>query len=85
MSVHSSLRTAKGSLSALRNVMKRHERVRHLIMQGLWTEGRSVLGLPKIKQMKMKARKAAAKDKEDTAAAEQPAQPAPAASGGPTR
>jgi len=72
MSVHSSLRTAKGSLSALRNVMKRHERVRHLIMQGLWTEGRSVLGLPKIKQMKMKARKAAAKEK-DAASAEPPA------------
>lgn len=78
MSVHSSLRTAKGSLSALRNVMKRHERVRHLMMQGLWTDGRSVLGLPKIKQVKMKARKAATKEKEE-AAAETPATPPPAA------
>ncbi len=78
MSVHSSLRTAKGSLGALRNVMKRHERVRHLMTQGLWTEGRSVLALPKIKQMKMKGRKAAAKDKEE-AAAETPATPPPAA------
>ena len=48
--------------------MKRHERVRHLITQGAWVEGRSVFGLPKIKQMKMKARKAAAKEKEGTAA-----------------
>jgi hypothetical protein len=41
--------------------------------QGAWTEGRSVLGLPKIKQMKMKARKAAAKEKEEAAATEKPA------------
>ena len=39
---------------------------------GLWTDGRSVFGLPKIKQMKMKARKAAAKEKE-TAAGQAPA------------
>jgi len=36
--------------------------------QGLWTEGRSVYGLPKIKQVKMKARKAAAKEKGASAA-----------------
>ena len=47
--------------------MKRHERVRHLMAQGLWAEGRSVFGLPKIKQMKMKARKAAVKEKEEAA------------------
>lgn len=60
--------------------MKRHERVRHLLAQGLWGEGRSVLGLPKIKQMKMKARKAAAKEKGE-AAAEKPAA-APSAESG---
>ena len=59
--------------------MKRHERVRHLLTQGLWAEGQSVLGLPKIKQMKMKARKAAAKEKEG-ASAEKPAA-APSAEG----
>ena len=48
--------------------MKRHERVRHLMMQGQWAEGRSVFGLPKIKQTKLKARKAVAKEKEGTAA-----------------
>ena len=69
MSVHSSLRTRTGASGSLRNVMKRFERVRHLMAQGLWTEGRSVYGLPKIKQVKMKARKAAAKEKEGVSAA----------------
>ena len=73
MSIHSSLRSSKGAAGALRNVLKRHERVRHLMSVNQWPEGRSVLGLPKIKQMKMKARKAAAKEKEATA------EPAPAA------
>ena len=56
--------------------MKRYERVRHLVTQGAWVDGRSVLGLPKIKQMKMKARKAAAKEKAAEASAEKPAAPA---------
>ena len=67
MSIHSSLRTNKHAAGAMRNVLKRHERVRHLMANGLWTDGRSVFGLPKIKQMKMKARKAAAKEKEAAA------------------
>ena len=56
--------------------MKRYERVRHLVTQAAWVDGRSVLGLPKIKQMKMKARKAAAKEKATEASAEKPAAPA---------
>ena len=71
MSIHSSLRTPKGAAASFRNVLKRHERVRHLLTQGTWAPGQSVLGLPKIKQMRMKARKAAAKEKEATTA-EQP-------------
>ena len=67
MSIHSSLRTNKHAAGAMRNVLKRHERVRHLMTSGLWTDGRSVFGLPKIKQMKMKARKAASKEKEAAA------------------
>ena len=77
MSIHSSLRVKK-SAETLHNVMKRHERVRHLMAQGLWPEGRSVFGLPKIKQVKMKVRKAAAKEKEEAAAAT-PGTAAPAA------
>ena len=66
MSIHTSLRSRTGAAGALRNVLKRHERVRHLMTQGLWADGRSALGLPKIKQMKLKARKAAVKEKEET-------------------
>ncbi len=73
MSIHSSLRAKKGGMDSLRNVMKRHERVRHLMTQGTWSEGQSVYGLPKIKQTKMKARKAAAKEKEEATAAKTPA------------
>ena len=69
MSIHTSLRVNKHAAGLQRNVLKRHERVRHLMTQGLWTDERSVFGLPKIKQVKMKARKAAAKEKEETAAA----------------
>ena len=76
MSLHSSLRTQKSAIGSLRNVMKRHERVRHLMTQGLWTDGRSMFGLPKVKQVKMKARKAAAKEKEAAAPSAAPAAPA---------
>ena len=68
MSIHTSLRTSTSAAGALRNVLKRHERVRHLMAQGQWTDGRSVFGLPKIKQVKMKVRKAAPKEKEAAAA-----------------
>ncbi len=71
MSIHSSLRSKKGTAGLRRNVIKRHERVRHLMSQGHWTEGRSMFGLPKIKQAKIKSRKAITQEKkpEDTAAA----------------
>ena len=80
MSIHSSLRSPKSATGSMRNVMKRHERVRHLMTQGLWVEGRSVFGLPKIKQMKMKGRKAAAKEKDEAAAAPSSAAPSGGAS-----
>ena len=62
MSIHSSLRGAKGKNSTQRNVMKRHERLRYLITNGRWTDSGSAFGLPKIKREKIKARKAAAKE-----------------------
>lgn len=62
MSIHPSLRKAGGKLGTMRNVLKRHERLRHLLTTGRWTEGRSVFGLPKMKQEKIKARKAAPKE-----------------------
>ena len=69
MSVHPSLRVEKAASGSRRNVLKRHERVSHLVSTGKWVEGRSVFGLPKIKQEKIKARKAAAAGKEKEEAA----------------
>lgn len=57
MSIHPSLKKSKGSAGALRNVMKRFERVRHMIEQGKWSEDQEVFGLPKIKKPKVKGRK----------------------------
>ena len=79
MSIHTSLRTSRTAAGTLRNVLKRHERVRHLMDQGRWTDGQSVFGLPKIKQVKMKARKAAPKEKEAAAGAPGATPAAPAA------
>ncbi len=76
MSIHPSLRAGSSATASIRNVMKRHERVRHLITQGVWTEGRSAFGLPKIKQAKVKARKAAGKEKEASATEKSAATPA---------
>ncbi|MBI4597978.1 MAG: small basic protein [Candidatus Omnitrophica bacterium] len=67
MSLHPSLRVS-GAGATVRNVLKRHERVRHLMTQGQWAEGHSALGLPKIKQLRMKARKAAKEKTEEAAA-----------------
>lgn len=80
MSIHPSLQTDRLAAGSLRNVLKRFERVRHLMERGAWTEGRSMFGLPKIKQIRLKFHKAA-KEKEEaaTAATETPAA-SPAAS-----
>ena len=67
MSIHSSLRSGADT-ETTRSVLKRHERVRRLIEQGKWQEGGSVFGLPKLKQIKVKLRKAAAKEKTEAAA-----------------
>ena len=69
MSIHPSLRTDAHAAGSLRNVLKRFERVRHLMERGAWTEGQSVFGLPKIKQIRVKAHKGA-KDKEEDGASE---------------
>ena len=88
MSVHPSLRVKKGSASAFRNVMKRFERVRHMMEKGTWSEETPVYGLPKIKKAKIKAapRRAAPKEGEDKpGAAGKPAAAAPAAAAKPAK
>lgn len=61
------MRASKGRSATLRNVLKRYQRVRYMMERGEWVDGQSVFGLPKIKQVKVKARKVVKEDKEATA------------------
>ena len=70
MGLHPSLKRAE-KLGAGRSVMKRTERIKWLIAKGKWTEGDRVLGLPKIKIVKLKALK---KEKAKEAEEEKPAE-----------
>ena len=56
MSIHSSLR-AIGKGKKHRSVLKRYERLKELKDKNLWSEERSVLGIPKVKQQKLKVKK----------------------------
>ena len=69
MTMDKSLRVRKGSSSA-RGVLSRGERIIKLKEQERWEEGRSPLGLPKVRVMKtaMKKKKKA-KEEGDTPAA----------------
>ncbi len=53
MSIHSSL-AKKGFGKGHRNVFKRFERIKKLIEEERWTEDSEVLGMPKIKSIKLK-------------------------------
>ncbi len=72
MSIDKSLVT-KGKLARHRNVLTRAERVKFLINESLWEDGRSVFGLPKVKNVKV--RKAAKAEKEKTEETEEAAAP----------
>jgi small basic protein (TIGR04137 family) len=81
MSIHPSLgAAAKGKQQ--KSVLKRTERIKHLMSKGLWKEESKVFGMPKIKalRIKIKKEKAAEKPAEEgaTAAAAAPARAAPA-------
>ncbi len=69
MSIHSSLRSG-GKGRKHRSVLKRHERLKVLKDKNLWGEGKSVLGIPKVKMQKLKVKK-------EKAAAAGTAAPAP--------
>lgn len=74
MSIHRSLKVS-GGLRGARNVWTRMERIVALRKDGRWAEGRSVVGLPKVRtRFRVKTKKEA---KTDDAAA--PAAAAPAA------
>ena len=74
MTMDKSLRVRKGSSSA-RGVLSRGERIIKLKEQERWEEGRSPLGLPKVRVMKtaMKKKKKAKEEGADAATGKAPA------------
>jgi len=66
MSLHPSLKLDVAG-SQQRSVLTRIERIKDLMRKGLWKENQQTTGLPKTKIIKIKAKKA--KAKEETAAA----------------
>ena len=56
MSIHSSLRSG-GKDKKHRSVLKRYERLKVLKDKNLWDEGKSVLGIPKVKMQKLRVKK----------------------------
>lgn len=54
MSLHRSL-VSKSALKRHRNVLTRAERVKKLLEEEAWQEGRSVFGLPKVRIRRVKA------------------------------
>jgi small basic protein (TIGR04137 family) len=76
MSIHSSLRSG-GKGTRHRSVLKRHERLRALKEKNLWTEEKSVFGIPKVKMQRVKVKKEKAAP--EAAAAPEASAPAPEA------
>ena len=66
MTQHPSLRSSEKSKQH-RTVLKRFERLKHLIEKGEWKEGKSIFGLPKIKILKFKIKKDKAAPEEEAA------------------
>ena len=66
MSLHSSLKIDRAS-GAQRTVQTRIERIKELMKKGLWKEETGVIGLPKTKIIRIKAKKKV-KAEEDAAA-----------------
>lgn len=63
MSLHPSLKIDTAGAQQ-RTVLSRIERIKDLMKKGLWEDGRKVVGLPKTKIIKIKARKAAKEENE---------------------
>lgn len=68
MSQHQSLKVDSVG-SKHRNVLSRIERIKKMTEQKRWKEGASAFNLPKMKSIKVKAKKAAATPKETADAA----------------
>ncbi len=62
MSIHPSLGAAvKGKQQ--KSVLKRTERIKHMMAKGLWKEDSKIFGLPKIKAFRLKIKKEKAAEK----------------------
>jgi len=81
MTMDKSLRVRKGATSA-RGVLSRAERIAKLQEQERWAEGRSPLGLPKVRVFKMSMKKKKKAKAEEGAEAGKAAAAAPAAAAG---
>ena len=68
MSLHSSLKIDRASVTQ-RSVQTRIERIKELMKKGLWKEETGVIGLPKTKIIRIKAKKKVKAEEGDTAAA----------------
>jgi len=79
MSIDKSLRR-KNQLARARNVLTRGERIKTLVDQERWQDGRSPYGLPKVKVIKIVVKKAKKAKEEAKPEGEGEAAAAPAAS-----
>ena len=68
MSLHSSLKIDRASVTQ-RTVQTRIERIKELMKKGLWKEETNVVGLPKTKIIRIKAKKKVKAEEGDAAAA----------------
>jgi small basic protein (TIGR04137 family) len=78
MSLHSSLKIDRASVTQ-RSVQTRIERIKELMKKGLWKDETNIVGLPKTKVVRIKAKK---KVKVEDAAAPVAGAAAPAAGAG---
>ena len=78
MSMHPSLKFSEKE-SKQRSVMKRIERIKHMIEKNEWKEGDKIFGLPKIKSVRIKIKKEKVEKAADAAATAAGGAPAPAA------
>jgi small basic protein (TIGR04137 family) len=67
MSLHSSLKIDRASVTQ-RSVQTRIERIKELMKKGLWQEQTDVVGLPKTKIVRIKAKKKVKAEEGDAAA-----------------
>jgi small basic protein (TIGR04137 family) len=78
MSIDKSLRR-KNQLARARNVLTRGERIKTMVDEERWQEGRSPYGLPKVKVVKIVVKKAKKAKEEEKTEGEGAAAAAPAA------